>query len=222
MRFLLQYDYRPGDAACALATLHELAAEDTEAVICRIRCSADNVLFVHPDTTMTRLCACDEYVSDLQYTEIRAMMRLCGYHPLTLEELLQGYRGNTRLVLHFRNFRPHARIISRIAQDPRLSLATDSPEQLAVIAEGYPGHRTVGFACHLPTALKMAQSGASEICMYGRDVEGFGRLDFAPLRAKCPLWYEVLHRPGNGLDDILEKAGKIGFDRVTVPLEYIV
>ena len=220
--FLLQYDYRAGDAACALNTLHDLAEEGTEAIICRIRCSADNVLFVHPDTTMTRLCSCDEYVSELQFQEIRAMMRLCGYYPLTLEEILNGYRGSTRLILHFRCFRPRAQIISRIVQDPRFSLGTDSPEQLAVFAAGYSGQRTVGFACHLTAAQKMAESGASEICMYGRDVDGFGRLDFSDIRIHCPLWYEVLHKPEHGLDEIITKARHIGFDRVTVPLDYIV
>ena len=222
MDFLLQYDYRPGNAACALGALHDLAEEEIEAVICRVRCSSDKVPFVYPDTTLSRLCACDEYVSNLQFTEIRAMMRLCGYFPLTLEELLDGYRGNTRLILHFRSFRPDAQLISRIVQDPRLSLATDSPEQLAVFAAGYPHHKTVGFACHLASARKMADAGASEICMYGRDVEGFGRLDFSSVGAQCPLWYEVLHKPQNGLDEVIRKARSIGFDRVTVLPHYIV
>lgn len=221
MDFLLQYDYRTGGASCALQTLHDLAEEETEAVICRIRSSADHVLFVHPDTTLSRLCSCDEYVSDLQFSEIRAMMRLCGYYPLTLDELLDGYRGKNRLILHFRCFRPRAQTISRIVQDPRFSLATDSPEQLAVFAGGYPGHRTVGFACHMEAAQKMAAAGASAVCMYGRDVEGFGRLDFSAVRKKCPLWYEVLHKPEHGLDEIIAKSRSIGFDRVTVPLDYI-
>jgi len=218
---IYHYEYRRGGEAAALGALYELTESGAESIVCRIRRSSDNVLFVHQDTVLSERCFCDEYVADLRFREIDALMKLCGYHVLTLDRLLEGYKGDTPLILHFRSLRPNAGIISRIVADSRFSFATDSAEQLAVIAEGFPQNRTVGFACHLPVAEKMAESGASAVCMYGRDVQGFQKMDFSHVKAMCPLWYEFVRTPEDGLDNALNCAASIGFEKVVMSLAYL-
>jgi len=217
MKLIYQYEYRKGGPQQALDSLHALADSGADAILCRIRCSSDNVLFVHQDTTLSELCSCDEYVSDLRYCEIDALMRLCLYHVLTLDQLLENYRGTTPLILHFRSVRPDAGTVSRIMRDSRFSLATDSPEQLRIIAQAFPGQHTIGFACHYPTALQMAQSGAFAVCLYGRDVSGFASMDLAALTEHCPVWAEPPRFTEAEPEAVLLQAEAMGFERVILP-----
>ena len=221
LNFLVHYDYRNGGAGSELDTLHDLAASGADAVVCRIRQSADNVLFVHQETTMSQLCACDEYVTELRFCEIDALMRLCGYHVLTLEQILTQYKANTPLILHFRSFRPDARIVSRIVRDDRLWFATDSAEQLSVIAQAFSQRRVVGFACHLPTAEAMAMSGAAAVCMYGREVLRFRSMNFSEVRVHCSLWYERLRVSEYDHDAAIAQAQMLGFDKIILPPSYL-
>ena len=220
MEILVHYDYRKGGIGSELDTLHDLASGAAHGVVCRIRRSADNVLFVHQETTMSGLCAVDEYVHELRFCEIDALMRLCGYRVLTLEQILTQYEGAAPLILHFRSFRPEAGIVSRIVRDPRFSFATDSAEQLSVIAQAFPEHRAVGFACHLPTAEEMAMVGASAVCMYGREVPRFRSMDFTEVRVHCPTWYERLRVSDYTHDEAIAQAELLGFESVIMPPSY--
>jgi len=221
LEFLLHYDYRKGGTGSEMDTLHDLAKSGASAIVCRIRQSVDNVMFVHQETTMSQLCACDEYVNELRFCEVDALMRLCGYHVLTLEEILTQYKGNIPLILHFRSSRPDARVVSRIGSDERLWFATDSAEQLSVIAQAFPGRRVVGFACHLPTAEAMAMSGAAAVCMYGREVPRFRSMNFSEVRVHCPIWYERLRVSDYDHDTVITQAQMLGFESVILPPSYL-
>ncbi len=219
--FLLHYDYRKGGAGSELDTLYSLTDSGVKAVVCRIRQSSDNVMFVHQETTMSQLCACDEYVQELRFCEIDALMRLCGYRVLTLDQILGQYEAETPLILHFRSFRPGAEILSRIMRDSRFTFATDSPEQLSVIAQAFPEGNTVGFACHLPTAEAMARAGASAVCMYGREVPRFRSMNFSEVRVHCPVWYERLRVSDFDHDTAIIQAHTLGFDSIILPPSYL-
>ena len=218
--FLLHYDYRRGGAGSELDTLHDLGKLGAKAVVCRVRQSSDNVMFIHQETTMSQLCACDEYVQDLRFCEIDALMRLCGYRILTLDKLLAHYQADTPLILHFRSFRPGAEVLSSIMRDTRFSFATDSVEQLGVITQAFPESRTIGFACHLPTAEAMAAAGASAVCMYGREVLRFRSMNFARVREHCPIWYERLRVSDIDHDTAIVQAQELGFDSIILPPAY--
>jgi hypothetical protein len=221
VELIINCEYEQGNKADPVDALHELAETNNSYIVCRIRRSADNVLFVFPDTMMSRLCSYDEYVSELRFCEIDALMSLSGYKVLKLDSLLEQYRGTSRIILHFRNVRPNADIISRIMKNDRFSFATDSLEQLAIIMSGFPDHKAVGYACHLPTAEQMAGLGIDAVCMYGREAARFAKLDFTKIKNKCELWYEITQEPEAGLDAELQQAKTLGFDRIATPLRYI-
>lgn len=220
MELVWHYEYRVGCTE-PLDALHEMTKCGADGILCRIRRSADNVLFVCRETVMTELCACDEYVSKLSFREIDALMRLCGYRVLTLDALLDGYHGEMQVILHFRTVRPDGSLLGRIMQNPHFTVATDSVEQLRVIAEGFPANAPIGFACHLPTAMEMAEAGASAVCLYGRELTGFSKDGLAALAEKIPVWYELICAPEDGVDAPAALAEKSGVSRLVLPLAYM-
>ena len=220
MEYIVHYEYRKGGPGSALANLHELTRCGAEAIVCRIRCSSDNIMFVHQETTMSQLCSCDEYVSELRFCEIDALMRLCGYQVLTLQAVLNEYAGDKPLILHFRSIRPDAGTVQRIMRDERFIFATDSSEQLSVILQAFPEHRAIGFACHLPTAEEMARCGAFAVCMYGREVLRFRSMDFSQVREHSSLWCERLRVSEYNHITAVKHAELIGFARLIMPPDY--
>lgn len=220
MKLIPYYDYSIGDRD-ALSPLHDLAKISTGEVICRVRQSKDGIAFVCRESTLARLCLCDEQVSGLKFTEIDALLRLCNMHVLTLDTLLSEYARETPLVLHFRGFRPDAYIVSRVVRDPRFSFATDSAEQLGVISMGFPEHRTVGFASHLRAAEVMMKAGASVLCLYGREPAVYTDDQLAPLKEKCELWTEIPHFAQTNLDTMTADAEARGFSGIVLSLDRI-
>ena len=221
MKLILHYTYRRGGTSSALDTLHELAQSSADAILCRVRRSKNNVLIVYPESTMAQLCSYEERVDELQFNEIDALMQLCGYHVLTLSELIDKYQCNTPLILHFRSFRPDASVVSRVVRDPRFSFGTDSVDQLNVIANGFPSHKAIGFASHLPAAQAMANVGASVICMYGRDAAKYTAGSLAPLAHNHEIWMELPRQPEEGLDEAMETAQTLGCSGIVLPLEFL-
>ena len=209
MKLILHHSYSQSSGMSALDTLRALTHCGAHALVCRIRRSSDNVLLVHQDTTMARLCLCEERIDALRFCEIDALMRLSGYSILTLNELLENYTEKTPLILHFRGFRPDASVISRFIGDPRFSFATDSVEQLRVIAGGFPAHRTVGFACHIPNAAAMLRAGASAVCLYGRRLSEYPPEQLLQLGAGGRLLLEIPELSAEGLDAEMQKAGEL-------------
>ncbi len=204
-----------------MAALHDLAAISTGAVVCRVRQSKDGVPFVCRESTLARLCLCDEQVSQLRYAEVDALMRLCNMHVMPLDLLFDGYARETPLVLHFRGFRPDAGIVSRVVRDARFSFATDSAEQLGVISMGFPQHRTVGFASHLRAADVMMRAGASVLCLYGREPGAYSEEQLAPLLEKCELWTEIPPYAESDLDTMIRDAEVRRFSGIVLPLDLI-
>lgn len=221
MKLILEYTYRLHGERDALASLHDFAKSGADSIVCRIRSSEDHVLFVHPDTTLDRLCGREERVDELRFCEIDAMMRLNGYRILTLDALLDGYEGETPLVLHFRGVRPDGNTVSRVMRDSRFCFATDSVEQLTLIAQAYPGGTTVGFASHIPNGLAMARAGASAVCLYGRESGAYRDPLTEEIRVFCELWIAPPGRPHSGLDTEREKIRALGASGVVVPLDYM-
>lgn len=209
MKLILHHTYDRSGGMSALENLRWLSLSGADALICRVRRSRDNVLLIHEDTTMARLCLCEERIDELRFCEIDALMRLGGYRVLTLDELLDGYRERTPLILHFRSFRPSATVISRFIGDERFSFATDSVEQLRAFTEGFPGRRTVGFSCHLPNADAMQKAGADAVCLYGRTL---GEYDPAAVRAlgqAGEIWLEPDGDPIPDLDTVYAEAQRL-------------
>jgi len=221
VKLILEYTYRLHGERDALASLHDFARSGADAIVCRIRSSEDHVLFVHPDTTLDRLCGLEERVDELRFCEIDAMMRLNGYRILTLEALLDGYTGEVPLVLHFRGVRPDGNTVSRVMRDPRFSFATDSVEQLTLIAQAYPDGKTVGFASHIPNGLSMARAGASAVCLYGRESSAYTDPLVDEIRVHSDLWIAPPGRPKGNLDTEKTKIRALGAVGIVVPLDYM-
>lgn len=221
MRLIPYYDYDISGRDDALATLHDLAKISVGEVVCRVRQSKDGIPFVCRESTLARLCLCDEQVSQLRFAEVDALMRLCNMRVLTLDTLFSEYARETPIVLHFRGFRPDANIVSRCVRDSRFSFATDSAEQLGVISMGYPTHKTVGFASHLRAAETMMRAGASVICLYGREPGAYSEEQMLPLKEKCELWTEIPSYAESDLDTMMADASALGFSGVVLPLELI-
>ena len=221
MKLIPYFDYDFSGRDNALPALHELATVSTDVIVCRVRQSKDGIPFICRESTLARLCMCEEQVSDLRFSEIDALFRLCNMRVITLDDLFSSYMQETPLVLHFRGFRPDGNTISRVVRDSRFSFATDSAEQLDVISMGYPGHRTVGFASHLRAAELMMQAGASVLCLYGREPAAYTEEQLQPLKARCELWTEIPSFAETGLDTMKKDAEALGFGGIVLSLDLI-
>ncbi len=221
MKLIPYFDYDISDREDALPALHQLATVSTDAIVCRVRQSKDGIPFICRDTTLARLCLCDEQVSDLRFAEVDALMRLCDMRIITLERLFDYYVQETPLVLHFRGFRPDGNLVSAVARDPRFLFATDSAEQLGVISMGYPQNRTVGFASHLRAAETMLLAGASVICLYGREPGAYTEEQLAPLKAQREIWTEIPSFAETDLDTMKADAEERGFSGIVLSLDKI-
>lgn len=223
MKLIPYYDYDccGGGADGPLRLLHDIAECSDGTVICRVRQSKDKQLFICQDSTLARLCLCEERVSELRFAEIEALMRLGNMHILTLSRLLSSYEGDARLVLHFRGFRPDGNTVSLVVRDPRFSFGTDSAEQLGVISMAFPQHRTVGFASHLPAAEVMANAGASALCLYGREPGEYTAEQIAPLSERCEVWTEIPTYAAADLDSMVQSASAAGCAGIVLPLRLL-
>lgn len=217
MRLIPYYDYSYSPTDNAMETLHEIASCGMDAILCRIRMSRDRVLFVHHETTMARLCLCDEQVSELRFSEIDALMQLCGYHVLTLERLFAEYTCSTKLILHFRGFRPDASVVSRVVRDGRFSFGSDSMEQIRVIADGYPNHQITGFASHIPTAVQLAEQGVQTVCLHGRELQGYTCEQLAEVSRRAQLWIELPGGRETSYGESVALAEKMGISGMILP-----
>ncbi|MBO5670162.1 MAG: hypothetical protein J6S41_01310 [Clostridia bacterium] len=215
------YDRRQTFADRGMEILHDLAKSSDGTVVCRVRRSKDGVVFICLEPTLARLCLCEERVENLRFAEIDALMRLCNMHILTLDKLLSSYEGEAQVVLHFRGFRPDADIVSRVVRDVRFSFGTDSAEQLSVIAEAYPAHKTVGFVSHLRAAETMKQAGAAVLCLYGREPGAYTSGQIEPLTERCEVWMEIPPYATADLDSMVESASAVGCSGIVLPLELI-
>ena len=168
----------------------EQTATDAPFILCRVRRSADGVLFAQNDALLIDRCSLDKRVDQLTFKEISALYTLCGYNVLTFEQLM-NYQGKKRVVLHLRGFRPSARILSWIAENPMFGIGSDSVVQMPALIEGYPTLKTIGFACYMPIAVQLLEAGACGIVMYGRHLSQYTAAELAPLRGK-PLYIEPL------------------------------
>ena len=221
MKLILHHTYDRSGGMSALDHLRCLTKSGADALICRVRRSRDNVLLIHEDTTMARLCLCEERIDELRFCEIDALMRLGGFRVLTLHELLDGYRGDTPVILHFRSFRPSPGVLSRFVGDRRFFFATDSVEQLRLFTEGFPHCGAVGFSCHVPNAAAMQDAGASAICLYGR---ALGEYDPASVRAlgrAGELWLEPDGDPIPDMDTVYAEASELSASGVVLRVEGI-
>ncbi len=221
MKLIPYFDYDISGRENAMPALHELASVSTDAIVCRVRQSKDGIPFICRESTLARLCLCEEKVSDLRFSEIDALLRLCDMRVITLDALFSSYQQETPLVLHFRGFRPNANIVSRIVRDPRFFFATDSAEQLGVISMAYPQNRTVGFASHLRAAEVMMRAGASVLCLYGREPAAYTEEQLAPFKPRCELWTEIPSFAETGLDTMKADAEALGFSGIVLSLNMI-
>jgi len=221
VKLIPYFEYSLCKASDPLHILHDLADSRAGAVVCRVRQSSDGQLFVCHEPTLARLCLCEERVDDLRFSEIDALLRLCGRRVLTADRLLDSYDRKTPVILHFRGFRPDANVLSRVVRDERFSFGTDSVEQLRVIAGAFPKHRTVGFASHLEAAERMAESGASVVCLYGREASVYTAEQVSVIKARCEVWTEIPRYAEMPLDSAIRTADSLGCSGVVLPVDMI-
>lgn len=147
-------------------------------------------------------------------------MQLGGYHVLTLERLFAEYASSTKLILHFRGFRPDASVVSRVVRDVRFSFGSDSIEQIRVIADGYPSHRSTGFASHIPTAMQLAEQGAEVICLHGREAHGYSaeQQQLSTIAKRSQLWMELPRNSEIPYAESVAAAEKMGISGMVIPL----
>ncbi len=215
------YEYCHGGPKSAMRTFGHLQDCGAKTIVCRIRQSKDGIIFLCQAPTLARLCLCEERVEELRFSEIDALMRLCNMQILTLNDFLTLYEGTAQVALHFRGFRPGGDIVNRIVRDPRLSFATDSVEQLAVISQGYPMHKTVGFASHVKAAEAMAKAGAATLCLYGREPSDYTKEQLESLSSQCDIWMEVPPYANADLDNMVASARGLGVKGLVLPLPLI-
>ena len=96
MKLIPYYDYDITGRDDPLAALHDLAKISVGEVVCRVRQTKDGVPFVCRESTLARLCLCDEQVSQLRFAEVDALMRLCNMRVMTLDTLFAEYARDCR------------------------------------------------------------------------------------------------------------------------------
>ena len=221
MKLIPLYAYTPNMHRSSVEALSDLSRLAGDGLVLRVRTTIDHVPVVMTDPSMADLCLCEERVDALSYREIDALAQLSGFHVLTLEALLGAAQPTVPMVIHFRGFRPDAYAVSRVTANPLFSFATDSAQQLSVIASAYKEHKTTGFASRLSVAAEMLRGGAARVCLYGRGLAQYTKEMLSPLTAASEVWLEMEPHEQLPLDEAVARAEALGCRALVLPLELI-
>lgn len=91
MKIIAHRNETPGCPENSIASLEYSAQEGIYAVECDVRRTGDGQYVIYHDETTQRLTGVDKLISEMNFAEMKEILKSVGREVITLDELTAGY-----------------------------------------------------------------------------------------------------------------------------------
>ena len=146
MKIIAHRNETPGCPENSIASLEYSAQEGIYAVECDVRRTGDGQYVIYHDERTGRLAGEDRLIAEISLDEMRAVLAAAGREVITLDQLTEGYRKDTPILLHVKEHTPWPDLVEKFekAKD-MLILGVESIEMLRAVRSFMPKDRLLAF-----------------------------------------------------------------------------
>ncbi len=168
----------------SLETLISAARKDVFAVECDIRKTKDKVYVIYHDNNLSRLAGYDATVSDITYKEMSELMAKNDRTVLTFEELKNGYKEKTPILLHIK-LTKYDEDFAKYIKDSGLPIIAGvvSLDMLKAFSSHFPPERILAFMPSYKMAEDFYKGGAGILRLWEHWLD---EIEPAHIKNICP------------------------------------